>query len=87
VIIQKEVLGWLLAVGGRSARVWCVIFLSPRVGERETTRKVVVILKERRRRTASVHYQNRLTSETVHREPKQRKYCEGVDCVYVLLFH
>jgi hypothetical protein len=85
-MIKKEVLGRLLAAVSRSARISCgVIFLSPRVGERETTRKVVVILKERRRRTASVHYQNRLTSETVHREPKQRKYCEGVDCVYVLL--
>jgi hypothetical protein len=50
-----------------------VIFLSPRVGERETTRKVVVILKEKRRRTASVHQYNCLTSETVHREPKERK--------------
>ncbi len=53
VIIKKEVLGWLLAAVGRSARVWCD-FLSPRVRERKTTRKLVVILKERRR-TASVH--------------------------------
>jgi hypothetical protein len=53
VLIQKEVLGRLLASVGRSARLWCD-FLSPRVGERETTRKVVVILKEGRRR-ASVH--------------------------------